>query len=586
MNVYAGADANYTAVGVWAYDDSTDQHFRFDHKGDGKYKLYAYCSGRGTNRVVDVNRGTDAPGNGDKVQLWTPDDDTAQLYYIWPVGNDEYVFELASKSGYVIAPNGSGDAASDGAQLVLQRYTGAAHQKWRICDNNGDIRQNNVNYAPGYYTVNTNGTRIVRRTAADPYANVMSGYDINDGETVYVSQVSDFWGYTEHQGIGGWICLDYTKSTVVLDSISIASLPDKTSYFVGEKFESLGLSILANYSNGQSEEITDGFTIDCSLDGIGTKKVTVNYKNKSVTFNIEVQDVSVKQISVQENDLKKIYSVGDEINTAGLSLLIEYNNGEISVIETGFDIDYDFSYPGTKMVTLTYGGKSTSYEVSVLAGTKPSFAEVGTVQSFAGMEILVPIRLNAYDVCDGNMTVSYDSEKLEVLGYELSDELSRRSTLVNTAYSSDKIRVTFAGTDSFDASDEKIIELRFGVRASASGTAAVELSDINLYGADGKRLEVSAKPGAVTIDEFVTKAEITNIRSQSVNGRKIVFADVSEDAVVCWLARYEDGELVECSMGQPESGSVELSVSDNGGRIRLMVWNKGMQPLMNAQDIY
>lgn len=586
MNVYAGSDANYTPVGVWTYDDSTDQHFRFDHKGNGKYKLYAYCSSRGTNRVVDLNRGTDDPAEGDKAQLWTPDDDKAQLYYIWPVGNDEYVFELASKNGYVLAPNGSGEAAKDGAQLVLQKYTGAAYQKWKICDNNGKERANNIAYTPGYYTVNTNSSGIVRRTGADPYAEILSGNDINDGVTFYVSQVKDFWGFTEHGGVGGWVCLDYTKSAVVLESISIAAMPDKTYYFVGEEFDPLGLKIFANYSNGQSDELTEGFTVNCSLDGAGKKKVEVKYKDKSVSFEVEVCDISISNVSIQGTDLKKIYKVGEKLDTTNLALLAEYNNGELSVIEEGYSVQYDFSEPGTKTVTVIYGGKKAYYEVTVLSETTQAEIKVGNIDGFAGYEVSLPIKMTASGICDGNMTIGYDETKLQVVGYELSGVLNERNTYVNTSYGSGMIRLTFAGVNAFNVTDSNIITVKFKVSSAASGESAVYIKENRLYLADGTQVEVNAIDGAVEISEIAIDAEITNIKSYNENGKKLVSAEVSDDSVICLLAYYEGGVLIECDMAQPENGSVELSVKQGNGQTKFTVWNKNMMPMMNVMNIY
>lgn len=585
MNVYAGSDANYTSVCMWAYDDSTDQHFRLDHKGSGKYKVYAYCSSRGTNRVVDVNRGTDAPAEGDKIQLWTPDDDTSQLYYPYPVGNDEYVFELASKNGYVLAPNGGGDANADGAQLVLQRYTGAAHQKWRFCDNNGQVRNNNVSYTPGYYTVNTNGTRIVRRKAADPFSEVLSGHDINDKETVYVSQVNDFWGYTEHAGIGGWICLDYTKSTVVLESISISSMPDKTSYFVGEKFDTLGLKITANYSNGQKEELSNGFSVSCNIDQPGTKQATVTYKDKTASFDVNVQNVSVLTISVQENNIKKTYTVGDTLDTTGLSLMVGYNNGTTDIIDSGYTTDYDFSSAGTKTVTVSYGGKSTCYDVTVTGASPSEKASVlvSSAECEAGGNAVVYISLSGNNIYDGNMTIQYDSSRLTLTDAKVCDALSGRMVSINKNYDSDKVRVSFSGTDMIK-SGEDILRLEFTASGS-EGTANIAVSEARLYDLSANMIEATLGTGSINIYPAVASVEISNVQSETVNGVKVLTANTNNDNIICYLAAYNNGKLVECDVQEPENGNIKLSVSD-GYQTKFMVWSRSMKPLMNPKTIY
>ncbi len=587
MNVYAGNDANYTSVCMWAYDDSTDQHFRLEHKGDGKYKMYAYCSSRGTNRVVDINRGTDDAAEGDKVQLWTPDDDISQLYYLWPVGDDEYVFELASKPGYVIAPNGSGEAAADGSQLTLQRYSGAAHQKWKFCDNNGDVRVTNITYAPGYYTVNTGGTRLVRRNAPGPYADVLSGNDINNGETVYVSQVNDFWGYTEFNGVGGWICLDYTKSTVVLDSISISSLPDKTSYFVGEQFDSLGLKISANYSNGQSEELTTGFTTSVDFSTAGTKNVTVSYKGKTTSFSVNVENIAVSELAIQETTIKKTYNVGEVLDTTGLSLIAVYNNGETVLIDSGFSASYDFSTPGTKTVTISYGGKSTSYNVIVEEETPLKTADItiSSAECESGNNAVIYVSLTGNDIYDGNMTIQFDSSKLTINDVQICDSLKDRTVAVNNEYANDKIRISFSGT-SVMPSNCDILRLEFSALNDAEGYAYISIAEAKLYDMYANAISTNVINGSVDIYEAVEHVEVTNLQSEISNRMKMVTANVSDDNVICYLAAYDmNGNFVECDVQQPENGRIQLSVKD-GYHTKFMVWSKTMRPLINVKTIY
>ncbi|MCL1809113.1 MAG: dockerin type I domain-containing protein [Clostridiales bacterium] len=71
----------------------------------------------------------------------------------------------------------------------------------------------------------------------------------------------------------------------VLLSISVASMPDKTVYFEGEKLDLTGLEILALYSNGQYKTVT-GFTTDPAdgtvLDGAGQKIINVYYSDGGV----------------------------------------------------------------------------------------------------------------------------------------------------------------------------------------------------------------------------------------------------------------------------------------------------------------
>lgn len=216
LNVYGGIDADKTPITVWEYDDSTDQQFNIVHKGGGKYKLHAYCSGIGTNRVVDVFTNGAAPAAGQLIDLYTPNDDIAQLFYIVPLSDGSFVFELASKDGYVIAPASASAAGVNGSQLTLQLYTGASHQKWKLCNNNGGETHPMGAYGFGAYTINTNGINLVLRSGAGTgYSKVTS---VPDGTTLNVTQVNGNWGYASYNGYSGWICLDYTAYAPTITS--------------------------------------------------------------------------------------------------------------------------------------------------------------------------------------------------------------------------------------------------------------------------------------------------------------------------------------------------------------------------------
>ena len=74
------------------------QRMKFIYKGNGKYLIAPECST--TGKVIDVYRPTDGDMDidwGDKIDLYQNDDDEAQEFYVVPVGNGDYVLELASK---------------------------------------------------------------------------------------------------------------------------------------------------------------------------------------------------------------------------------------------------------------------------------------------------------------------------------------------------------------------------------------------------------------------------------------------------------------------------------------------------------
>ena len=88
--------------------------------------------------------------------------------------------------------------------------------------------------------------------------------------------------------------LEY-KVVITLDSLEI-TLPTKTTYTVGDKFDSTGLTAYAIYSNGSKVDVSGTVTVDatnCNMAAAGTYTVTVSYtedgKTVSSTFQITVK---------------------------------------------------------------------------------------------------------------------------------------------------------------------------------------------------------------------------------------------------------------------------------------------------------
>lgn len=102
--------------------------------------------------------------------------------------------------------------------------------------------------------------------------------------------------YTDKQSVknltatnGGTVTLYavWQKSPATVSSISIQSKPTKTVYTVGETFNSSGLSVKVNMSDGSTKTLTSGFAISTpDMITAGTKTVTVTYEGKTATFNI------------------------------------------------------------------------------------------------------------------------------------------------------------------------------------------------------------------------------------------------------------------------------------------------------------
>ena len=160
-----------------------------------------------------------------------------------------------------------------------------------------------------------------------------------------------------------------TVIAVNLVSVSVKTMPNKTSYFTGESFDQTGLTLTATYNNGNTETISSG--IECtgfSSATAGQKTVTASYGGKSTTFTVEVKAIVPTGITVKTAPNKTEYFVGDSYDGTGLVVNVTYNNGTNKDITTGFTTSgFSSANAGKNTVTVSYEGFTATFDVTIKA---------------------------------------------------------------------------------------------------------------------------------------------------------------------------------------------------------------------------
>ena len=155
-----------------------------------------------------------------------------------------------------------------------------------------------------------------------------------------------------------------------IDTIEFNEVPSKTNYFLGDDFKVDG-SITVYYVDNTSEniDITKNMLSGYDLSSTGEQTVTVTYRNKTLTYNINVT-VKPKVVDVSLITLpdKTEFVRGTKPDYTGGSVRIAYDNGTIEFVPltssniTGVDINNS----GTYDATYTYEGFSVSFKVKVV----------------------------------------------------------------------------------------------------------------------------------------------------------------------------------------------------------------------------
>ncbi|MCL2066295.1 MAG: bacterial Ig-like domain-containing protein [Treponema sp.] len=154
-----------------------------------------------------------------------------------------------------------------------------------------------------------------------------------------------------------------------LTGINITSPPVKTSYNRGDEFDPAGLEVQASYSDGTAVILHVGSLLFLGFDTIteGNKTVTVLYSSKSDSFTINVDEHLLTGIAITSPPSKTDYHRNEPLDLGGLVVTATYSDGTSAAIgHSALRISgFDSSSPGNKTVTVAYGGKTATFNVSV-----------------------------------------------------------------------------------------------------------------------------------------------------------------------------------------------------------------------------
>ncbi|MDD7187313.1 MAG: bacterial Ig-like domain-containing protein, partial [Clostridia bacterium] len=152
-------------------------------------------------------------------------------------------------------------------------------------------------------------------------------------------------------------------------SITVSQKPDKTEYVTGETFDSKGLKLVLLWSDGSKEELDGGFNIENKNRPLtqSNRTVRITYEGLYTTLNVTVGDPAVEKVEVKTQPTKLNYEVGDKFQTAGLTLLVTFVNGDTKTIYSPkeYTIEQGEFAEGDNIVKITYGGKTVEITVHV-----------------------------------------------------------------------------------------------------------------------------------------------------------------------------------------------------------------------------
>ncbi len=156
-----------------------------------------------------------------------------------------------------------------------------------------------------------------------------------------------------------------------ITSVSLTP-PSKTEYVENDKLDTAGMEFNVTYDNGYERTVTNGLKITgFNSENVGKQTVTVSYRGKSATFEVNVSEKKVVDAEFEfPNDIKIIQ--GEDLDLSSGKVILTYSDGDQQTIKKGYAVTgFDKTKVGKQNVTITYRDFSTDLEVTVEEKQEP-----------------------------------------------------------------------------------------------------------------------------------------------------------------------------------------------------------------------
>ncbi len=142
---------------------------------------------------------------------------------------------------------------------------------------------------------------------------------------------------------------------------------------VGTTPDFSGVSATVTYNDDTSIEVTaaDLTFSTISTDKVGTQKLTVTYKDYSVTIDVKITEKEVappKPVSMEilASSVKTDVIIGEAPDTSAIKAIVTYDDASTVTVSTGLTVGtVDTSTAGEKTLTVTWGDLTATLKITV-----------------------------------------------------------------------------------------------------------------------------------------------------------------------------------------------------------------------------
>ncbi len=389
--------------------------------------------------------------------------------------------------------------------------------------------------------------------------------------------------YTEG-GVTGTTSYDITIVNDV-QNIKAYAQPTKTTYNVNETMDMTGAEILVTRATGLSTtvKVTDGISAGTlTLTGFDSSKeqasealtatYTENGISKTATFTIAVKD-SVESVAIKGTPTTT-YKYGDPLVYP--TITAQKGSGPVDITtDSSMVSGYNPNKLGTQTVTITYGGQSTTYDVTVsdyvaditlVAPTKITY-NYGESLDFTGgtvQKVMASGATETAEALDSTMVSGYNASTVGT--QPITVTYAGKTKTFNVTVSDKVLSTTLEGTPKTSYNyGEKLDLSGLTIKVTkTSGSTTISMTDskVTVEGFDSSK--VGTQTVTVKYDGNVVGTPITVEVKDFVKG--IVLTAPTK-------ASYEYGEALDLTGGKVQevmaSGSATTPVALNDSSVTL-----------------
>ena len=216
-------------------------------------------------------------------------------------------------------------------------------------------------------------------------------------------------------------------------AVSIASLPLKLSYLVGDTLDTDGGTLNVRFCNDSVAvwPLTNSMVRNFSSASAGIKMLKVSVGAVETSFNIVVRDslvppqeVELLNFTIVSLPLKRTYYVGDTLDLAGGLLAATYTDGSVDTLPITADMVHGFSSQkaGRLLLTVKTATATSAFYIDIVPLPEPPVEPV-TITSVTLTAL--PLKLEykvgqMLDVSGGLLTVIFSNDSTATVALQLS----------------------------------------------------------------------------------------------------------------------------------------------------------------------